>query len=319
MNVQKCVVIGCGGVGATTAFTLVQGGLFNEIVLIDINRNKAEGEALDIGHGVPFTRPVKVYAGEYSDVADAYLVIITAGANQGPGETRLDIAAKNAAVFLKVIPQIVRYNQDCILLVVTNPVDILTSLTLQLSGFPACRVLGSGTVLDTARLKYLLANQLVVDSRNIHAFVIGEHGDSEVVVWSGAKVSGLTIDEYCENCGNCKDEGRLNEIEKDVRDSAYEIIEKKGATYYAVAMAVRRIAEALVRNEHSVMPVTTLVSGHYGLGEVCLGVPAAVGRKGVEHVVEIPLNEEEDEMLHRSAAVVKETLQQLEQAGAIIF
>lgn len=311
MNIQKCVVIGCGGVGATTAYTLVQRGLFNEIVLIDINQNKAEGEALDIGHGVPFTRPVKVYAGDYSDVADAYLVIITAGANQAPGETRLDIASKNARVFRQIIPEIVKYNQDCILLVVTNPVDILTSLTLKLSGFPPARVLGSGTVLDTARLKYLLANQLVVDSRNIHAFVIGEHGDSEVVVWSGAKIAGMTLDEYCGASGGCKEQARLDEIEEDVRDSAYEIIEKKGSTYYAVAMAVRRIAEALVRDEHSVLPVTNLVSGHYGLGEICLGVPAVVGRQGVEHVVEIPLNEEEDEMLHRSAAVVKETLSQI--------
>lgn len=311
MNIQKCVVIGCGGVGATTAFTLIQGGLFNEIVLIDINQDRAEGEALDIGHGVPFTRPVKVYAGNYSDVKDAYLVIITAGANQAPGETRLDIAAKNAGIFRQIIPQIVQYNQECILLVVTNPVDILTGLTLKLSGFPACRVLGSGTVLDTARLKYLLASQLVVDSRNIHAFVIGEHGDSEVVVWSGAKVSGLSIDEYCSNCGSCKDEAVLEEIEEDVRDSAYEIIEKKGATFYAIAMAVKRIATALVRDEHSVLPVSNLASGHYGLGDVCLGIPAAVGRGGVEHIVEIPLSPEEDELLHRSAAVVKETLMQI--------
>lgn len=312
MNVQKCVVIGCGGVGATTAFTLVQGGLFNEIVLIDVNQAKAEGEALDIGHGVPFTRPVKIYAGTYRDVADAYLVIVTAGANQAPGETRLDVASKNARIFRQIIPQIVQYNQKCILLVVTNPVDILTSLTLHLSGFPAGRVLGSGTVLDTARLKYLLANQMTVDSRNIHAFVIGEHGDSEVVVWSGAKVAGLSIDEYCTDCGSCREEAHLEEIEKDVRDTAYEIIEKKGSTYYAVAMAVRRIAEALVRDEHSVLPVTTFVNGHFGLGNVCLGVPAAVGRKGVEHVVEIPLDQEEEEMLHRSAAVVQEVLSQIE-------
>lgn len=313
MNMQKCVVIGCGGVGATTAFTLVQGGLFNEIVLIDVNHKKAEGEALDIGHGVPFTRPVNVYAGDYQDVADAYLVIITAGANQAPGETRLDIAAKNAGIFRQIIPQIVHYNQECILLVVTNPVDILTELTLQLSGFPASRVLGSGTVLDTARLRYLLGKQMVVDNRNIHAFVIGEHGDSEVVAWNSAKVAGMSIDDYCDHCGSCKEADKLEEIEKDVRDSAYEIIEKKGSTYYAVAMAVKRIAEALVRDEHSVLPVSNLVDGHYGLGDVCLGIPAVIGRSGVEHVVEIPLGEEEKEMLHRSAAVIKETLTQLKE------
>ena len=178
MNIQKCGIIGCGGVGATTAYTLVESGLFNEMVLIDLNQKKAEGEALDIGHGIPFTVPSEIYAGDYPDLKDAYLVIVTAGANQMPGETRLDIAAKNAKVFRQIIPEIVRYNQDCILLIVTNPVDILTSLALELSGFPKERVIGSGTVLDTARLKYLLVKEFVIDYRNIHAFMIGEHGDS---------------------------------------------------------------------------------------------------------------------------------------------
>lgn len=308
MNIQKCAVIGCGGVGATTAFTLIQGGLCNEIVLIDINHEKAVGEALDIGHGIPFTKPVNIYAGDYADVKDAYLVIVTAGANQAPGETRIDIATKNAAVIKKIIPEIVKYNQDCILLMVANPVDVLTNLALKLSGFPPQRVIGSGTVLDTARLKYLLGKRLVVDNRNIHAFMIGEHGDSELAVWSSAQVAGLSIDEFCKAESCCKEDLKLNEIYEDVRDSAYAIIERKGATYYAIAMAVRRIAEALIRDEHSILTVSVSALGHYGLENVCIGIPAVIGRKGIENVVEIPLSEEEYSQLHVSAQKLKQTI-----------
>ena len=226
MNIQKCGIIGCGGVGATTAYTLVESGLFNEMVLIDLDHKKAEGEALDIAHGIPFTVPSKIYAGDYDDLEDAYLVIVAAGANQLPGETRLDIAGKNARVFEQIIPQIVRYNKECILLIVTNPVDVLTSLTLKLSGFPPARVIGSGTVLDTARLKYMLGRKFKLDYRNIHAWMIGEHGDSELAVWSSATVAGLPVDEYCRQHGRTKDSLRLDDIYQEVRDSAYEIINR---------------------------------------------------------------------------------------------
>lgn len=305
MNIQKCGIIGCGGVGATTAYTLVESGLFNEMVLIDIDREKAEGEALDIAHGIPFTVPSEIYAGDYTDLKDAYLVIVAAGANQMPGETRLDISEKNADVFRKIIPEIAKYNSECILLIVTNPVDVLTSLTLKLSGFPAERVIGSGTVLDTARLKYLLGRKFELDYRNIHAWMIGEHGDSELAAWSSATVAGLPVDEYCRQHGRTRASLQLNEIYEEVRDSAYQIINRKGSTFYAVAMAVRRIAQALVRDEHSIMTVSSLAQGQYGIRNICIGLPTVVGRNGVEDVIEIPLNDQELKKLSESAEALQ--------------
>ncbi len=311
MNIQKCGIIGCGGVGATTAYTLVESGLFNEMVLIDIDRRKAEGEALDIAHGIPFTVPSEIYAGDYPDLKDAYLVIVTAGANQLPGETRLDISEKNARVFRQIIPQIIKYNSECILLIVTNPVDVLTSLTLNLSGFPPERVIGSGTVLDTARLKYLLGRKFDLDYRNIHAWMIGEHGDSELAAWSSATVAGLPVDEYCSQHGTTRAELQLNEIYEEVRDSAYQIIDRKGSTFYAVAMAVRRIAQALVRDEHSILTVSSLAQGNYGIRDICIGLPTVLGRGGVEDVMRIPLNEQEMQKLKESAEALKKIYEKL--------
>lgn len=312
MNIQKCGIVGCGGVGATTAYTLVESGLFNEMVLIDIDHRKAEGEALDIAHGIPFTVPSEIYAGDYQDLKDAYLVIVAAGANQMPGETRLDISAKNAKVFKQIIPQIVKYNSECILLIVTNPVDVLTSLTLQLSGFPAERVIGSGTVLDTARLKYLLGRKFDLDYRNIHAWMIGEHGDSELAAWSSATVAGLSVDDYCRQHGITRSSLQLNEIYEEVRDSAYQIIDRKGSTFYAVAMAVRRIAQSLVRDEHSILTVSSLTQGQYGIRDICIGLPTVLGRNGVEDVIKIPLNEQEMQKLNESAEALKKIYNQIQ-------
>lgn len=312
MNLQKCAVIGCGAVGATTAYTLLGSGLFSELVLLDIDQKKAEGEAMDIAHGVPFVRPVNVYAGDYPDLADAGLVIITAGAAQSPGETRIDLVRKNVKIFRSIVPQIVRCNRDAILLVVANPVDILTYVTLKLSGFPASRVIGSGTVLDTARLKYLLSEHLEVDSRNVHAFIIGEHGDTELPVWSSANVSGVDIADFCRSCQKCGDMACMKEIYDEVKNSAYEVIQKKGATYYAIALAVLRIAEAILRDEHSVLTVSGLVSGHYGLDGLCLGLPSIVGRRGIEQTLDVPLDEGEQQALEKSARALKEVIDQLE-------
>lgn len=313
MNIQKCAIIGCGGVGATVAYTLMQSGLFNEIVLIDANKKRAEGEALDIGQGVPFTKPVRVYAGDYDNLKDAYLVIITAGANRAPGETRLDLLAKNARIFKAIIPEITKVNRECILLVISNPVDVLTTLALRLSGFPPQRVIGSGTVLDTARLKWILGNQLHIDSRHVHAFILGEHGDSEVAAWSCARVASLPLEVYCQQMGHAPlDETALYE---DVRNAAAEIISRKGSTYYAIGMGVRRIAEALVRDERSVMPVSSLVTGQYGIHDICLGLPAAIGRHGVEHVLELPLNDAERQQLLASAKTLTEACQAAEAAA----
>ena len=277
VNMQKVAVIGCGFVGATSAFSLIQSGLFSEMVLIDANHEKAVGEAMDLSHGSAYSTPVKIYAGSYDDIVDAGLIVITAGANQKPNETRLDLVKKNVSIFKSIIPEIKERNCEGILLIVSNPVDILTYVTLKLSGFPANRVIGSGTVLDTARLKHVLGEHLQVDSRNIHAYVIGEHGDSELAVWSGAQVAGIHINHFCELRGHFQHQEAMNRLYQEVRDSAYHIIERKGATYYGVAVAVKRIAEAIVKNEHAVLPISSLMQGEFGLSDLCLSIPTVVG------------------------------------------
>lgn len=311
MNKQKCAIIGCGFVGATIAFALTQKSLFSELVLIDSNHAKAEGEAMDLSHGLPFAHPMKVYAGDYKDIADCYLIIITAGTAQRHNETRLDMVHKNVEIFKSIIPNITKYNNSAILLVVSNPVDILTYCTIKLSGFPAGRVLGSGTVLDTARLKYHLGQQLCVDSRSIHAFIIGEHGDSELAVWSSANVSGIDLEDFHGLCSSCR-EVSFNQTYENVRDSAYEVIERKGATYYGIAMAVTKIVLAIIRDEHSVLPVSGYVDGHYGLSDLCIGVPSIVGSNGIEKVLDIPLNEEENERLINSVKTLKKVISELD-------
>lgn len=307
MNRQKCAVIGCGFVGASIAFSLTESGMFSEMVLIDVNRDKAEGEAMDLSHGLPFASPMKIYAGDYSELKDCFLIIITAGTSQREGETRLDLVHRNVEIFKSIIPQITVVNSEAVILVVSNPVDILTYVTLKLSGFPPNRVIGSGTVLDTARLKYLLGERLGVDSRSVHAFIIGEHGDSELAVWSGANVSGIDIEDFCTISGN-NNCGMIYNLYEDVKNSAYEVIAKKGATYYAIAMTVRRIAKAIIRNEHSVMPVSCYTDGHYGVSDVCIGIPAIVGENGIEKVLDIPLSKEENEQLLQSVSTLKNVL-----------
>lgn len=312
VNVRKCAMIGCGFVGASAAFSLVESGLFSELVLIDANHDKAEGEAMDLNHGMPFVRPMEIYAGGYDDLPDCGLIIITAGANQKPNETRMDLVNKNVGIFKSIIPEIKKRQCEGILLIVSNPVDILTFVALKLSGLPASRVIGSGTVLDTARLKFLLGQHLDVDSRSVHAFIIGEHGDSELAVWSSANVSGIELDHFCELCGHFNHMESMRNLYESVRDSAYEIIRKKGATYYGIAMAVRRIAECIVRNEHSILPVSSLIEGHYGLSGVCMGVPTIVGSAGVEKVLDIPLSAEEQKQLLDSADALKKVLNTIE-------
>ena len=312
VNMQKVAVIGCGFVGATSAFSLIQSGLFSEMVLIDANHEKAVGEAMDLSHGSAYSTPVKIYAGSYDDIVDAGLIVITAGANQKPNETRLDLVKKNVSIFKSIIPEIKERNCEGILLIVSNPVDILTYVTLKLSGFPANRVIGSGTVLDTARLKHVLGEHLQVDSRNIHAYVIGEHGDSELAVWSGAQVAGIHINHFCELRGHFQHQEAMNRLYQEVRDSAYHIIERKGATYYGVAVAVKRIAEEIVKNEHAVLPISSLMQGEFGLSDLCLSIPTVVGNKGVEMVVDIYLDNEEKQKLLESAHALKQVLESLD-------
>ena len=306
VNLRKVAIIGCGFVGSSIAFSLMQKQLFSEMVLIDANTKKAEGEAMDLGHGLPYTSPMNIYAGTYDDIVDCAMIIITAGANQKPDETRLDLIDKNVRIFKSIIPEISKKNCEGILLIVSNPVDVLTYVAYKLSGFPANRVIGSGTVLDTARLKYLLGRHLSVDSRSVHAVIIGEHGDSELAVWSGANISGVPLNDFCELRGHYQHEESMKRIYEDVRDSAYEIIEKKGATYYGIAMAVSRIASSIIRNEQSIMPVSALLEGQYdGLEGLCLSVPSIVGKNGLEKVLDIQLNANEHQALHDSAAQLK--------------
>lgn len=312
VNIQKCAIIGCGFVGTTTAYTLMQSGLFSEIVLIDINRKKAEGEAADLNHGLPFMSPVDIYAGDYSDISDAAIIIITAGANQLPGQTRIDLLRSNAKIFKSIVNNIAIYNNSGIIIVVTNPVDILTYITLKYSHFPKNRVIGSGTVLDTARLKYLVGKHFEVDFRNVHTFIIGEHGDSELAVWSSANISGIDLDSYCHNCHKKCDIDQLNRIFDEVRTSAYEIIEAKGATYYAIAESVRKIVSSIVRDENTVLPVSSLVEGAYGIDGICLGLPSIVGSSGVKEILQIPLDEKETMLLKESAEKIKSIINSID-------
>ena len=306
VNPRKAAVIGCGFVGSATAFTLMQSRLFSELVLLDVNMEKADGEAKDIAHGIPFAGQMKIYAGTYDDAADAAIIIITAGANQKPGETRLDLVQKNTAIYQSIIPEIVKRDFGGILLIVSNPVDILTYVALKLSGLPENRVLGSGTVLDTARLKYALGEHLGVDSRSVHSFIIGEHGDSEIAAWSSTNVSGIPRNDVCEMRGHFNHDAAMDAIAEKVKNSAYEIISKKQATYYGIAMSVKRICECIVRNERSILPVSAMMHGEYGIEDITLSMPAIVGIGGVETHVPIALSEEEAEKLVESAKKLKE-------------
>ncbi|MBQ8040485.1 MAG: L-lactate dehydrogenase [Lachnospiraceae bacterium] len=311
VNVRKAAMIGCGFVGSASAFALMQSGLFSELVLIDADKNRAEGEALDISHGVPFARPMKIYAGDYDDIVDASVIIITAGANQKPDETRLDLVHKNVDIFKQIIPEIAKRNCKGILLIVSNPVDILTYVAIKLSGFEENRVIGSGTVLDTARLKYELGEHLGVDSRTVHAFIIGEHGDSEIAAWSSANVSGIPINTFCEMRGHYHHQKAMQEIADTVKNSAYEIIAKKRATYYGIGMSVKRICEAIVRDEKSILPVSGIMHGEYGIEDVSLSMPAIVGKHGIEAKVPIVLNELERSRLEQSADTLRTIIDEL--------
>lgn len=312
VDTRKAAMIGCGFVGSASAFALMQSGLFSELVLIDANHDKAEGEAMDIAHGLPFAGQMKIYAGDYDDIVDAAVIIVTAGAAQKPGETRLDLVNKNVNIFKSIIPEIAKRNYKGILLIVANPVDILTYTAVKLSGLPENRVIGSGTVLDTARLKYALGEHLEVDSRSVHSFIIGEHGDSEIVAWSSTNVSGIPVNDFCELRGHFDHEEAMHRIADDVKNSAYDIIEKKGATYYGIAMSVKRICECIMRDEKSILPISSMMHGEYGISDICLSMPTVVGREGVETRVPIQLNEQEESALSASAEQLSKVAAQLD-------
>lgn len=308
INPNKIAIIGAGGVGATTAYALMVQGIGSEIVLIDVNKDKAEGEAMDLRHGASFVNPVNIYAGEYQDLADAKLIVITAGAAQKPGETRLDLVKKNTGIFKNIISSISKYNKEGILLVVTNPVDILTYLSWKLSDFPANRVIGSGTVLDTSRFRSLLSKNCGVAASNVHGYIIGEHGDSEVPVWSLTNIAGTQIKDYCPICSQECEDNELEEISKQVKNAAYEIIDKKGATFYAIALAVARIARAILKDENAVLTVSSLMDGYYGIEDISLSLPAIINSNGIKKVLELPLAPQEEKDFKGSARNLKNNI-----------
>lgn len=303
---SKVAIVGAGNVGSTFAFSLMISGLSREIVLIDRNEQRARGECMDINHGASFVSPVNIYPAGYDGCGGAGVVVITAGAKQNPGETRLDLVRRNAEIFKDIIPQITKYSGDAILLVVTNPMDILTYLTLKISGFPSNKVMGSGTVLDSSRFRYLISQHCNVDPRNVHAYIIGEHGDTELPVWSHTNIGGMVLERFCPVCDpDCDYKKRLGEIFEEVRNAAYKIIEAKGATYYAIGLALVRIVGAILRDENSVLPVSTLIDDYYGISDVCLSIPSIVNRKGVEKFLRLELSETEQEQLRHSAKTLQ--------------
>lgn len=307
----KIVIVGSGAVGSTTAYTIMLGGLFSEIVIIDTNKAKAEGDALDISHGVAHTKPVVVYAGDYSDCKDSDIVVITAGASQSPGETRTDLLKRNAVITKSITENVMKYApSDVILLTVTNPVDILTYVTYKISGLPQNQIMGSGTVLDTSRLKYLISKKTGIDARNCHTYIIGEHGDSEVAAWSVTNIGGMSMSQFCNFTGRCS-LGDLDQMYNQAKNAAYEIIDKKGATYYGIAVAVDRIVECIAGDENSILTVSSIFDGQYGISDVALSVPTKVGGTGIEKILEVPFSEEEIRGLKISADKLKNLIKEL--------
>ncbi len=307
----KVGLVGTGMVGTSFAYALMQRSLANELVLIDIDRARAEGEAMDLNHGLPFVRPMRIYAGDYDDLVGADLIVIAAGVNQRPGETRLDLLSRNAAIFRDIIPQILRANDDGIIVVATNPVDILTTISAQLAGSAAHRVIGSGTILDTARFRYLLGQHYGVDPRSVHAYIVGEHGDSELALWSLANIAGVRLVDFVGANGQGYDQAALDAILEQTRNAAYEIIKRKRATYYAIGLGLLSIAEAVLRDQHTVMTISSLMTGQYGVTDIAISLPTIVGRDGAEEVLNLPLSDQEISLFQRSATILKEYLAQI--------
>jgi L-lactate dehydrogenase len=307
-STNKVGLIGTGMVGASFAYSLMQRGLANELVLIDADAARAEGEMMDLNHGLPFVRPMRIIAGDYPDLAEAEVIVICAGINQRPGQTRLELLQTNAGIFRTIVSKITAVNQHAIIIVATNPVDILTHITAQIVGLERGRVLGSGTTLDTARLRYLLGHHYGVDPRSVHAYIVGEHGDSELALWSLANVAGIRLADFVGANGQGYDQAALDHIFSQTRNAAYEIIQRKKATYYAIGLALLSVVEAVLRNQNTVMTVSTPFEGQYGVSGISISMPTIVGRQGVEKVLNLPLSESELAAFRSSAQTLKERL-----------
>ncbi|MDQ3817414.1 MAG: L-lactate dehydrogenase [Acidobacteriota bacterium] len=303
---SRVAIIGCGHVGSTSAYALLLSGAAREIVMVDASPERAEGEAMDLQHAVPLGRPVRVWAGSYADAARASLAVITAGVGGRPNESRLDLLGRNVVVVRDCVRRLMEEGFSGIILMTTNPVDVLAQVAQEGSGLPVGQVIGSGTVLDSSRLRAMLGAALGIEARSIHAYVIGEHGDSEIAAWSAARVAGVPLMDYCST-----DYPDFDAILRRVRRAAPEIIERKGYTSYAIASCVERISEAILRDEHTVLPVSTRTSGQYGIEDVYLSLPCVVGRAGVERIIELPLSDSEREGLRASAEVLRRTYEKI--------
>jgi L-lactate dehydrogenase len=298
-------------VGTSFAYALTQRSLANDLVIVDVDPARAEGEAMDLNHGIPFVHPMRIRAGDYADLAGADLVVIAAGANQKPGETRLDLLAKNAAIFREIVPQILAASDDCVIVIATNPVDILTYISAQIAGPTSQRVIGSGTILDTARFRYMLGEHYGVDPRSVHAYIIGEHGDSELPLWSLANIAGVRLPDFVGTNGQSYDQQALDAIFVQTRGAAYEIIKRKRATYYGIGLGLLAITEAVLRDQHTVLTVSSPMSGHYGVSDIAISLPTIIGRNGIEEVLKLPLADVEIAGFQHSAEVLKENLASL--------
>jgi L-lactate dehydrogenase len=307
----KIVIVGAGFVGTTFAYSLLIHGLASQIVIIDVDRQRAEGEVMDLNHGMPFAFPAKIWAGDYVDCRDADIVVIAVDRGQKIAQSRLDLAEGNFQILKQIVPSIAKYSKECILLVVSNPLDVMTYAALKLSGFPANRVIGSGTLLDTARLRYLLGENLQVDPRNVHAYIIGEHGDSEVPVWSLANVAGIRLKDYCPICNVPYDTEAFNDLFLKVKNAGYEIIRRKGRTNYAVALSLTKIVESIIRDENAIVTVSCLLKNYHGVSDICLSVPVILNRTGVKETIQLPLDEKEIADFQKSAAIIKKVANSL--------
>ncbi len=308
----KITIVGAGMVGATTAFALAASGLAAEIVLLDPDRDKAEGEAMDINHGAAFMPPVRLIAGDYSDCTDSNLIVFTAGANQKPGQTRLELVRQNSQIVRDTLPKVLEYAPQAIVIMVTNPVDVLTYVGYKISGLPSSKIIGSGTSLDTSRFRQIIAQFCGVDTRNVHAYIIGEHGDSEVPVWSLANIAGVSVKEFCLATLRNFTEADKEHLFAEVKSAAYNIINRKKATYYAIALTIRRICESILRDENSILTVSSEVSGLYGMEDLCLSLPCIMNENGRSQILNLPLNAAELQALQQSALTVKEIIQNLQ-------
>jgi len=312
---RKVVIVGAGAVGSTFAYTLAQSGLADEIALRDHNHELAMGQVLDLAHGQAFFPSVQIRVAQAEDYADAHMIVITAGAKQRPGESRLDLLQRNVKITYDIVDEIVLQKSSAVVLIVSNPVDILTYAAYKRSGWPRGRIIGSGTVLDSARFRYLLSQHCGVDVHNVHAYILGEHGDSEFAAWSMTNLAGLPIEQFCQLCSKCGDpHAARNEVAEDVKNSAYHIIDYKGSTWFGVGLALTRIAAAILRNQHGVLTVSAVLEGEFGLNGVSLGVPCILAQNGVERVLQVTLPPNEQSALVKSAAILRETIEQLELA-----